>query len=214
MANCDTELTPIDFSEGYSYFPLNIGNTRTFSVTDVTINALGETDTILFEASEQITGGFLGLAGDSTYYLVRSKRNSEADIWVEDSVWTASVIGPNILVNQNNVQQVKLVVPVEEDKSWDLNAFNGLNEKLLFMSLNVDSISVDGIEETLLTVIHENFIDPARITKDRLKFEVFAKNIGLVYKYDLWFDYCSNCTEPGTILQGFVRIEKLISYEI
>ncbi|GAB3651044.1 hypothetical protein GCM10027594_26220 [Hymenobacter agri] len=129
LAGCKntTEAVP---DLGRSYYPLAVGNTWTYAVRDsvwsvATMSNPTSTPTgTSFQFRETITDVFSDAAGQASYRLVRARRATAADAWVDDSVFTISTPGSALVLNRGNARTVELVFPPRAGRSWNLNAFN------------------------------------------------------------------------------------------
>src|SRR6476469_6253271 len=95
LAGCKntTEAVP---DPGRGYYPLAVGNSWTYAVRDSVwsaANLANPTSTptaTSFQFRETISEVFTDAAGLPAYRLVRSRRPTTADNWVDDSVFTIS----------------------------------------------------------------------------------------------------------------------------
>jgi hypothetical protein len=106
------------------YFPVVVGTYRTYAVTDsVWVNA--QATATNFQLRERVTEQFTDAAGQPAYRLVRSRRASASDGWVDDSVLVVQPSTRAVLLTQNNVRTVELIYPARAGRGWNVNALNG-----------------------------------------------------------------------------------------
>ena len=119
---CKTETEP-GLEAGTDYYPVEVGTYRTYDVVDSTWNSnvVGVTR---YQFRERITETFADAAGQVAYRVVRSKRNSAANAWQDDSVMVLNASEKTVLVTRSNRRTGELVFPVRLSETWNLNAYN------------------------------------------------------------------------------------------
>jgi len=197
---------------GHSFYPLDIGNFRDYKVQYIKYSILGNHDTIHYFLKEQVVDTFLNQTGEITYLLNRYKKTYDTLSWTLDSVWTVSKSNTNLVVIENNIPFVKLVFPVKDEKSWDGNAFNILDEELYFYEDTFQSTIIDDNTYTTLKVVQQNNPDP--IVTTEIRNEIYAENIGLIYKESIILHYCTEneCLGDKIIEKGSDYRQELIGY--
>src|SRR5436190_1792859 len=80
-----------DMTAGKTYYPMAIGDYRIYNVSHTRWenNAVKYSDT--FQIRERVDTLFNNLAGEATYKIIRSKRPTSSDAWVDDSVITVTL---------------------------------------------------------------------------------------------------------------------------
>ena len=209
MVGCNELLPPEPERLGYAYFPLTVGDFRTYEVVVINYNLDGSTDTVSYQLQEVVSDS--SIIGDETSFrLDRYRRESNLDTWVIDSVWSARVNSYQAIVVEHNIPIIKLSFPLTEDKRWDGNAMNAIDfDEFKIEDLGL-SIQIDGVDyPNSLKMFKEDLRDPLGITRDDYHLEVFSAGMGLIYKVDENLKYCSGCP-PFTIEQGLVYEQKLL----
>ena len=122
-----------------------------------------------------------------------------------------------IVANEGNTAYVKLTFPMQEGLTWDGNSLNDLEPdsyeiRMLNHPFKVDSITF----ANTVHVFQADLLDPAKISADDYRVEVYADSIGLVFKEIIQKEYCDYsaggpCSEP-TVLTGFEYEQKLIEF--
>ena len=143
----------------------------------------------------------------------RYKRSNDTLAWEIDSVWTVIKSETNVVVTENNIPFTKLIFPVLDQKQWDGNAFNIYEEELysyedtyqFFTSRNIDYNST-------LKVIQA--YNPDSIVMKDIRSEIYAENVGLIYKETIILYYCTEneCLGQQNIEQGMDFKQELIGY--
>ena len=203
-----------DTVTGKTFYPLSIGDYRIYNVTDVRY----QSDTVLssdtFQLRERVDTVFTNLAGEPTYKIIRSKRNKSADQWRDDSVITVTVSSSQVRRHADNLSQVKMVFPVSENKTWNPNVYNTQEPgNARYVNVNQPyAVNNQNFNKTA-TVVVNDFI--SIINKD-VRTEVYAENVGMIYKDYEVLQYCNDdqlCkVGEDYIMFGYHRIEALESY--
>ena len=226
MAGCSTNTEEFDEAAlGKAYYPLAIGDYRVYNVTDIRWLQNKREDSSVFQVRERVDTLFSNLAGEPTYKIIRSWRPTSLDPWVDDSVIMVTVSKNQVRRRFNNQDLVKLIFPVSENKSWSPNVYNNID----FDTINGNVVAkplrsrytavgqpftVNGKTfDKTVTVMVNDFV--SFINKD-VRTEVYAENIGMIYKKYEILDYCTqapcNAGPDDFILTGYERIEELEAY--
>ena len=210
---CESSIHIDPESTGQAFYPINIGDYREYKVQEVKYTILNPPDTINYFLKEQIGNSFSNQTGGITYTLNRFKRNDDSIPWEIDSVWTVIKSETNVVVSENNVPYAKLIFPVLDEKKWDGNAFNILEEELYTYEDTFQPLSLnDNNFNSTLKVIQE--FNPDSIVMRDLRSEIYAENVGLIYKESIILHYCTEneCLGKQIIEQGVDFRQELIGY--
>jgi hypothetical protein len=202
-----------DQTTGKIYYPIAVGDYRIYNVTAVRYLADTVSDSSVFQLRERVDTLYNNLAGEPTYKIIRSRRNTANDAWLDDSVITITVSNNQVRRHANNQDLVKLVFPVKEKTTWNPNTFNTLEPGNAFYQEVGQPFSIDGQNFDKTTTVSVN--DFVSVINKDVRKEVYAENIGLVYKNYEIIDFCniSDCDfDFNYILRGHRRIEVLDSY--
>ena len=217
LGSCNVgNLEPEDTNLGLEFFPLEAGRYIDYQVEDIQYTVLNPPDTNRYQIRELIGEEFTDIEGNPAFRLERYRRADANVPWRLDSVWQIKRNATQAIVIQNNRALIKLIFPLEEGVEWVGTAFfrntrtdtiidpntldttiaetfigdkyevNNFNQPLTLGSFSFDST---------LTVIQKN--DSDRVDIDR-RTEVYAANVGLVYKDSTVATYCipDNCNFP------------------
>lgn len=211
---CDNEKAVPDLSGwGYEYFPLERNGYRIYDVSIIDYSILGNIDSSSYLLKEVVSDSFLTLDNEYAYILSRYKKgNSDAE-WELDSVWTAIRDKEKAVVKENNVPFVKIVFPIGENKQWDGNKMNTVGEEKYFMTGIGQAYKIGDkvYPETMVIVQKDN---PDTLLVRERKFEIYGKNIGLIYKENIHLNYCDelDCIGEGKIESGTKYKQELITH--
>jgi hypothetical protein len=178
---CHTSnLEPEDSYAGYDYYPLDTGRYVIYDVIDTSYTG---SDTVISNYQlKEILEDTLHFGGQVWYRVFRFKRNTSADAWPSqpDSVWSVCNTGQQIVKDENNNKYIKLSFPLENNKEWDGNAQNvNLEDDYKLKSVGKSFTFDSSTYPSTVTVEQGNLT--TFISKDS-RIEVYAKDIGLVYK--------------------------------
>jgi len=177
---------------GWNYFPLDSGSYRVYHVTDITYTLGGVTDTSKYFLKETITGPYDNLERNVSFRISREVKAIDGENWEQDSIWWAKKDLKTAVVVENNIPIIKLVFPLKENKSWDANTENVLEEDM-YMLKNVGMAITDtsgiGASYEKTVIIEQESINDNIIYKDQ-RTEIYAENIGMVYKERIFLNYC------------------------
>lgn len=219
IASCtDQEVTLPDM--GYNYFPLKVDNYRIYDVSETTIVDNISTK-ITYELREWVSDSVINSNNTVTYTITRQKRSSSAEAWQNFETWTSTLNSTKLIQNENDVQFVKLMFPPSLNLAWNGNEFNSLeNNGNLFNDSKSETyiISAKAVRLSLttgfdavntITVTQNSYDDP--ITGKDVRLEVYAQNVGLVYKEVTQLKYC---TSGGCLGQKLVNSGKIITQSL
>ncbi|UOQ77231.1 hypothetical protein MUN84_00350 [Hymenobacter sp. 5516J-16] len=158
--------------------------------------------------------------GQPVYRVIRSRRTLATDPWKIDSVITVAVKGQALTEQRNNRRTVELVFPVQEGKTWNINAFNTLDSLTVVNRFYVGAnqpfrITRGGqtyqYDQTITTV--NDLAQDVNAAYTTVLRTTFARGIGPVYRVRRRF--ISRCDavgcNPAFKQQGQSRSEVLIA---
>jgi len=214
LNSCDKDKSVVDpYVGAKTYCPLHIGEYIIYQVIDTTLS-LGS---VVGPASFQLKIRVREKIGDSSvlekYTLERYKRDHDSSVWELDSMWFVSYTkGKELVFYEENIPYVKLVSPLKSGISWNGNKYNvGSSESYKTRSFEKSYFVSDTIFANTVKVIqNEDFENAIGYTN---KYEVYAKDIGLVYKLYRSYRYGQDNTNiDRTVRIGFIREMKYLSH--
>jgi hypothetical protein len=173
-----TKVDPVDV--GYCYYPANIGHWVLYDVDSTFYNNFTHTVVIShFQIKEYIESTYADNQNRPTERIERYKIRDSLPYYLKD-VWTSTLTPSTAERVEENIRYVKLVFPIEDGKTWNGNAFNYLdpqdyNYVNIFKPYSIKGITFDSTV-TVIQTIDSNLVGA------RLKMEVYANNVGLIYK--------------------------------
>lgn len=189
-------VPPEQIDMGYDYFPLDTGNYIIYDVQTIEYKFDGTIDTQYYQLKELVKDTLTDDESKLAFRLERFRRTDSSANWPfePDSVWTAKITSYHAIKVESNIPYVKLVFPVKNRIEWDGNAFNTLEKKegdeYRIEDLDLEYTIGNRTFKNSLKVIHP-FIT-SNIGKYE-RYEVYAKNYGLIYKESILVDYTPEC---------------------
>lgn len=215
FAGCERNATPALQQIGWEYYPMALGQYRLFDAYQIKYNFASENDTLAYELKELVADYFLNQENDTVYILHRFHRSTVDAAWQLDSAYTVQRTPRWVVQSANNRPLLQLLFPVGEGLTWNANLLNAAPP---------DSFSIAALAQPFegayltfdrsLQVVQENIDDTIVETDQRL--EVYASDVGMVYKRTKNINYCTNpdCLGQNIINSGLFLELHLKEYGI
>ncbi len=214
LAACTQTIEPDTDAFGFDYYPMRLGDERIYYTQEIFFKLSGTVDTLTYLVKEIVEDTIKQTDGNYQLLLGRYSTSLDTTKWQKDSLWMVEVNNQRVLLSEATKAFVKLVFPVANNTQWDGNAKNADKEEIYVLTEVGGGYAYDTLSfGTTARVVHKDLRDPAKITEDDYRFEVFAREVGLVHRYKLKLNYCSKCSENGVVEEGYILDQKLISFE-
>jgi hypothetical protein len=212
--SCDSSDENPSFDTGEDYFPLQKGNFQIYDVTSIEYT-LGVPETLRYELKIMVTDSFPNPEGNYTYVLYRSKRNEGATEFSYLDTWSARMDTREVVMNEENTTFLKIKLPVAKDDEWDGNLYNTKDEDTYTMQEVKTSFTAGGESYEDCIVINQNDNQDFVVTLDQRK-EVYARDIGLVYKEARVLNYCTvgSCLGQQQVESGIIYTQTIKAYGV
>jgi len=175
---------------GDAYFPLEKGIFQVYTVKEVLYSVAENPVQLNYELQCEVVDSFPSGNGEYTYVVHRSIRPGEGDEWEMLDTWSVRKNQREIVVSEGNTAFVKIRFPLRPENVWDGNVFNSMGEDEYSLKGIHQPAEVNGMTfENTLTVEQELNEDPIVFHDERT--EVYAMNVGLVYKKTVQLNYCT-----------------------
>ncbi len=208
MAGCEGEETTLRDS-GSAYFPLNKGIYQVYSVTETLYLGSITPEMSTYELMTEVVDS-IASAGGYLYVINRSRRQSDTDPWEPLDTWSGRKNSREAIVSEGNIPFLKVIFPVREGTRWDGNTFNTLGEDEYELRITAQPYVVGGMNfEHTLTIEQERNEDFVVFNDTRR--EVYALDVGLVYRETIQYSYCTddNCLGQQKIVSG-IEVKQVI----
>lgn len=187
--NACTESVPSKQANGTAYFPLHKGFYQIYLVEENIYTELNPVESFTYELKTEVIDSFPNGEGDITYVIHQSKRSTESDLWIFEVAWSARVNEQRAVVTEGNVSFIQISFPAFVNKEWNGNALNSLPDDFYM----IESVGSPYQLETSLEfndVLEINQHDEVdELVRDQ-RYEVYARNVGLIYKESIVLNYC------------------------
>jgi hypothetical protein len=188
------------------YFPLKVGHTWIYDVEETTINRASCTDNGVvlqkYELQVVVKDSLPNSDQGFAYVMQHSKRERATDEWVPFATWTAQLMGNKMVVNEGNINFVKLLIPISNNLVWNGNLFNNRQE---LNGLNVDDYKATLVGQSFTSPLGDSFEKTVTVVQNEeqdniiyrdSRLEVYAYEVGLVYKEAYLLSYFANSQLP------------------
>lgn len=214
LNSCDEDKSVVDpYIDAKAYCPLHIGEYIIYQVIDTTLSLGSVVEPAAFQLKIRVREKIGDPSVLEKYTLERYKRDDESSTWELDSMWFVSYTkGKELVFYEENIPYVKLVSPLRSGISWNGNKYNvGSSESYKTRSFEKPYFVSDTIFANTVKIIqNEDFENAIGYTN---KYEVYAKDIGLVYKLYRSYRYGQDNTNiDRTVRIGFIREMKYLSH--
>lgn len=167
--------------EDLKYYPLNVGSYIDYEIEYIFWNDFAETvDTSIYILREFVESKVTNYSGDTLYRIEQYTKNHPDSAWSIPHIVFAGMRENYVYKVEDNINYVKIILPVQENIKWNGNAYNSLpnqvyrylsvGNQISFSSLHFDK-SMHILQEDNQTLINQDMED-----------EMYALNIGLIYK--------------------------------
>ena len=198
--------------KGEEYFPVEIGNKHLYSIDTIVYDLFKQKiDTFSNIVQEEVVEKYVDLSGDTVYRIELSTYNQEKFKYVVFKSFERKIKGNYAMEKMENGTEVKMIFPISNYKTkgstytWNSNMFNGREPQIVkytsvFTSYNNGNKNYSNCVSIKLSKPQTGIIN-------NIKEEVYAKNVGLIYRFTDSTDYLQNDTFPS----GKKTIIKLIN---
>jgi len=197
--SCKKENTELNFERIQNYYPISKGKYITYRLDSIVYTTLGTKKEVRsYIVIDVLDTSITDNLGKIAYVFKRSIRNSiDTTQWDLLTTYRVSIDSAKIAVTENNLRFIKLVSPLREGLIWKGNSFVNSNDNnnLVFLDGWLYSYGKPNVRQTIngnpfietVSVFQKN--DTIGNPNDKKMYaeilfskEVYAKNIGLVYK--------------------------------
>lgn len=180
---CSKKIDNTQIQLHTEYYDLAPGRFIEYEATEITHNSNSaiQHDTLNYFLRVQFEDTIYDNLGRLNRKYVRYKRFSINDNWVISDVWMAFKDNSNVELIEENERIIKLKFPVNSYTNWNANVFNSSSPLECFYEQIHSPKTINGLFfDSTVTVNQGSDRNLIRFYKKK---EVYAKGIGLVYKY-------------------------------
>jgi hypothetical protein len=210
LASCSKPLDVHTPEQSYNYFPLKVGEERQYEIIryNYAVGLKEKIDTIYVK--EKVTEKE-EKNNTVTYQIVRSKRGIKELFFTPEITYKYIYSPENVINTENNQNIVQLKFPLYVGAKWNINAVNRADIK------EANIVYTSEIPKDLITNnnIYKVEIEDKQTQIDYIKlYDLYAKNIGLIYTEDTHIEYCQeeSCIGKFEISSGYKTYKRLLQY--
>lgn len=213
LVSLSCQPSPETEDHSTSYFPLKVGAYFIYDVDETQYNQITGNVQSLYELKVTISDSVLNQEGGYTYILNRQKRTASGLPWENLTTWTARINARQGIVVEDNATFVKLVFPLGNGVEWNGNSFNMVGgdqtcgddnapcDTYLIQDYDMPFAPGESVSFEHTVTVNQND-NPDLIVKQDVRKEVYAINVGLIYKESTVLNYC---TQPNCLGKQIVE---------
>lgn len=191
------------------------GRFQVYDVNEI-VYALGDPDTFIYQLKTVVIDSFLNATSAYTYVIHRSVRNDDSQPWTYKDTWSSSIEKNQAIEREENIDFVKLIFPFQVGLKWNGNAYNTLAEEEYELESLTSKTFNDITFSDCLTIKQRDNQD--FIVNLDMRYESYAKNVGLVYREKTQLFYCtdtnSGCIGNQIVDEGTIYIQTIAAYGV
>lgn len=187
LCSCQPAIEPpVDM--GYQYIPLDTGRYYIYNVDSIYIDLSATPDvydTTHYQIKETHPYTFLDAMGDTVLNITRFYRTDTTQPWSPytstPDVWWMKRTTTRLERTEENLTFVRMTYPIDENFSWDGNAYNVLDEQAYFYGhVNQPYDSMTAYFPNTITVVQD--FDTNNMIQYYYTEEVYAHEVGMISK--------------------------------
>ena len=188
--SCTEKIQP-EPELGAGYFPTALGSWIEYAVDSIYIDGPVEKfDTLNFYRRDIIESNITDAQNRPSQRIERYIKTQLTDAWAIRDVWFQTLTENTAERVEENVRYVKLQIPLDNNKTWDGNQFNGLDAWNYKVTKLHEPFSINGLNFDSTVTIEQ--IDSVNLVQRLYGKEVWARGVGLIYK-----KYTNYSFQPG-----------------
>lgn len=195
------------------YFPLVTGQYIDYAIDSIVFDDVSGgniKDTVSYQIRELVSGFEISLAGDTIFYLHRSRRTNPDDNWQLTDVWTSGRSSSEATRTEENLKFQKLTFPLRDRRKWSSTSYIPTSTTVLvgtetiepYQDWESEVLDIDVADQVGVfsfgtgQVMHVLQSDIDDGSSRRFMLEKYVRNIGLVSRNDTILD--SRCLALGS----------------
>jgi hypothetical protein len=156
------------------YQAIEINHTPATSTTVIS-------DTFRYELKVVIEDTLTDDLGRISWKYLRYKRQNAQENWALSDVWTTLLAAENLEIVEENQRIIKLKSPIKNSTAWNENIYNNLGESVVSYEKINASFSLNSLSFDSTVTVNQG--EERNLISFVKKQEVYAKGVGMVYKY-------------------------------
>ncbi|HEY8934341.1 MAG TPA: hypothetical protein VIM65_03940 [Cyclobacteriaceae bacterium] len=215
---CDSSNETNYSKTGLNYYPLHVGNSWTYTVSELKFDTLIQNISSSYQEKFEVVDSFQNLSGEAEFVIHLSTRNNEDAAWTYSQTWSARVSALNeILVQEENVTYLEILLPVSNGLSWKGNKYNTIESTRT--NNRIDTYVIKDFPKAYNTFSHSFKVqesDDKNFAYEDVRYSIYAENVGLAYRINKYIEYCDDAVCFGLNIRNHevTKIETLVEYEV
>lgn len=197
---CKKDKTVETVDIGYNYFPTEVGRYVVYQVDSISYNDFFtpvKIDTTHFQLKEVIESVFTDNEGRESERIERYVRYADTLPWSLRDVWYQTRSTTKAEKVEENVRFIKLTFPTRNNQKWNGNALNTIGTYTYeYKSVDTKKTVNGNVFDSTLTI---NQILDSNLIEKKYQLEVYAKNVGMIYKRFVDVQDKGITIEPGPL---------------
>jgi hypothetical protein len=187
LTSCKNETVEPANDDQYRYFPLTTGFWTEYAVDSIVHLDIDDQnyvdtaiDTFHFNIREVIDTPFTDAVNETAYVIKRYTRNSDTLPWDFQNIFTAKLNTVSAQRVEDNIRFLRLQFPITSASMWNGNAYNYYPAEDYTYEDLYEQRTLNGLQfPSTVTVIQNDFVS---LINEVMKEEIYAKDVGLIYK--------------------------------
>lgn len=208
---CERIVETLTLAE-FDYYPVEVGKYKVYQIDSIVYDEYNcAVQTATYQIKEVTETETTDGEGAVAFIIKRYFRKTNADAWTLHNIWTEKIEDNQIQRVEDNQRIIKMVSPMQQDRRWDgivyirRDTLVPIRGGSIDMFKDWDDFVCDNIGgsfiDTLSNIVYPDVakivqVDKTNNIERRFSTEVYAKNIGLVYKEMRILD--TQCRPRGT----------------
>lgn len=179
LFSCQSDIETIDL--GYDYYITKPGYYLIYTVDSICFDDFYNTsDTTNFLLKELMESTFVDNEGRMAFRIERWHKYSDTLPWKLKNVWYCVKTNQRVERVEENTRFIKLIFPIKNFYRWDGNALNNLGyQEYKYQNAHHPLQILNFYFDSTVKVLQDSFVNLKYV---RYKYEIYAKNVGLVKK--------------------------------
>lgn len=199
LGACQKQTIELSFEPLESYFPIKKGTVLTYRLDSTSYTGVNNAKSVnSYFIRDVLDSSLTDNLGKTTYIYKRSIRSKlDTTKWDLLTTYRIAIDSSKLYITENNLRFIKMVSPIREGLTWKGNSFINTNENTgLAYYENWDytygkpseSLTINNVPFAATLTVYQkndtigNLNDKKQYSSILLSKEVYAKEIGLVYK--------------------------------
>lgn len=214
LTSCQKEdnYTTVDIHKDLKYYPLNVGAYIDYKIEYVFWDDFAETvDTTNYILREFVESKLTNFSGDTLYRIEQFSKNHPDSAWSIPRIVFAGIRDNYVYKVEDNINYVKIILPVRENAKWNGNAYNSMpNQEYQYLSAGKPYSFSPNTFEKVVHVLQE---DNQTLINQDYEEEMYAFDIGLIYKKQIHLKKTYNpINQTFEISSGYSFTQTITNY--